>query len=62
MCWRHMANAKTIEFEGIPVSTIKLDEPLLTKQTLREKDLRDRIIIERALEVMRTLRHTTDSG
>jgi len=54
--------AQTITFEGIPVSTINLEGLLLTKQTLREKDVPDRIIIERALEVMRTSRHTTDSG
>ena len=56
-----MANAETIEFEGIPVSTINLEGLLLTKQTLREKDVPDRIIIERALEVMRKSRYTTDS-
>jgi hypothetical protein len=48
-------------FEGIPVSTINLEGLLLTKQTLREKDVPDRIIIERALEVMGASRHTTDS-
>lgn len=53
--------AQTITFEGIPVSTINLEGLLLTKQTLREKDVSDRIIIERALEVMRASRHTTDS-
>ncbi len=61
MRWWHMANAETIEFEGIPVSTINLEGLLLTKQTLREKDVPDRIIIERALEVMRKSRYTTDS-
>ena len=54
--------AQTITFEGIPVSTINLEGLLLTKQTLREKDVPDRIIIERALEVMRTSRKTADSG
>lgn len=53
--------AETIEFEGIPVSTINLEGLLLTKQTLREKDVPDRIVIERALAVMRTSRKTTDS-
>ena len=52
--------AETIEFEGIPVSTINLEGLLLTKQTLREKDVPDRIILERALEVMRASRHPTD--
>ena len=62
MRWWNMANAETIEFEGIPVSTISLEGLLLTKQTLREKDVPDRIIIERALEAMRASRHTSDSG
>lgn len=53
--------AETIAFEGIPVSTINLEGLLLTKQTLREKDLPDRIILERALAVMRTSRHITES-
>ncbi|MDF0668634.1 MAG: hypothetical protein P0119_21500 [Nitrospira sp.] len=53
--------AETIEFEGIPVSTINLEGLLLTKQTLREKDLPDRIVIERALEVMRASRTITES-
>jgi hypothetical protein len=44
------------------VSTINLEGLLLTKQTLREKDVPDRIVIERALEVMRASRKTTDSG
>ncbi len=53
--------AETIEFEGIPVSTINLEGLLLTKQTPREKDVPDRIIIERALAVMRASGHPTDS-
>jgi hypothetical protein len=53
--------AETIELEGIPVSTISLEGLLLTKQTLREKDVPDRIVIERALEVMRASRKPTDS-
>jgi hypothetical protein len=50
--------AETIEFEGIPVRTINLEGLLLTKQTLREKDVPDRIVIERTLEAMRTSRKT----
>ncbi|THJ17473.1 MAG: hypothetical protein CAF42_003650 [Nitrospira sp. CG24B] len=53
--------AQTIAFEGIPVSTVHLEGLLLTKQTLREKDVPDRIIVERALEVMRASRKTTTS-
>jgi len=45
--------AQTIDLDGIPVRTLNLEGLLLTKQTLREKDVTDRIIIERALEVFR---------
>jgi hypothetical protein len=52
---------ETIEVEGIPVRTINLEGLLLTKQTLREKDIPDRIILERALEVLRASRRTSES-
>lgn len=45
---------ETIDFDGIPVRTINLEGLLLTKQTMRDKDVSDRIIIERALEVSRS--------
>jgi len=45
--------AETIDLDGIPVRTINLDGLLLTKQTLREKDIADRIALERALAVLR---------
>jgi predicted nucleotidyltransferase len=50
--------AETIELDGIPVKTISLEGLLLTKKTLRDKDVGDRVIIERALEVFRS--HTND--
>jgi hypothetical protein len=53
--------AEIIEFEDIPVRTINLEGLLLTKQTLREKDVPDRIILERAVEVLRASRRTTES-
>jgi predicted nucleotidyltransferase len=46
--------AATIDLDGIPVRTISLEGLLLTKKTMREKDLADRIIIERALDVVRS--------
>lgn len=46
--------AETIDLDGIPVKTISLEGLLLTKMTLRDKDVADRIIIERALEVFRS--------
>ena len=53
--------AQTIDLDGIAVRTVSLEGLLLTKQTMREKDVADRIIIERALEVFRTQpRHAED--
>ena len=53
--------AQTIDLDGIAVRTVNLEGLLLTKQTMREKDLVDRIIIERALEVFRAQpRHAED--
>lgn len=45
--------AQTVDLDGIPVHTINLEGLLLTKQTMRDKDVADRLIIERALEVLR---------
>jgi predicted nucleotidyltransferase len=45
--------AQTIEIDGIPATTITLEGLLLTKKTMRDKDVSDRIIIERALEVFK---------
>ncbi len=45
--------AETIDLDGVPVRTINLDGLLLTKQTMRDKDLADRIILERAIAVLR---------
>ncbi|MDP9082778.1 MAG: hypothetical protein M3N50_03310 [Pseudomonadota bacterium] len=52
--------AETIELEGIPLKTITLEGLLLTKKTMRDKDVADRIIIERALEVFEL--HARDNG
>ena len=45
-----LRHAQTIDLDGIPVKTVDLKGLLLTKQTMRDKDIADRIIIERALE------------
>lgn len=45
--------AETVDLDGIPVRTINLDGLLRTKQTKREKDISDRLILERAIEVIR---------
>ena len=46
-------HAETIELDGIQIRTVNLEGLLLTKQTLRDKDVPDRLILERALEVSR---------
>jgi hypothetical protein len=48
--------SQTIDLDGVPVKTLSLEGLLLTKQTMREKDVADRIIIERALEVLHARR------
>ena len=45
--------AVTIDFDGVPVQTLSLEGLLKTKQTSREKDRLDRLILERALTASR---------
>lgn len=45
--------AETIDLDGIPIHTVNLEGLLRTKQTLRDKDVADRIVLERALETLR---------
>ncbi len=45
--------AETVELDGIPIRTINLEGLLLTKRTMRDKDISDRIVLERALEILR---------
>jgi hypothetical protein len=47
--------AETIDLDGIPVRTVNLEGLLLTKRTNRDKDAADRIVLEKALEVLRDL-------
>lgn len=54
--------AAMIDLDGIPVKTVNLEGLLLTKQTMRDKDVADRIIIERALEVFRARSRDDDDG
>lgn len=44
--------AETVDLDGIPIRTINLQGLLLTKQTTRDKDVSDRIILERALKTI----------
>ncbi len=45
--------AETIDLDGVPVQTVNLEGLLLTKQTMRDKDVADRAILERAIEMSR---------
>ena len=45
--------AETIDLDGLPIRTVNLEGLLRTKQTMRDKDVADRIILERALETLR---------
>ena len=45
--------AEAIDLDGVPVKTLSLEGLLLTKQTMRDKDVADRIIIEGALAVFK---------
>lgn len=45
--------AEVVDLDGIPVRTINLEGLLLTKRTMRDKDVADRIILERALAALR---------
>ena len=45
--------SKTLNLDGIAVQTVDLEGLLLTKQTMRDKDAADRIVIERALAIFR---------
>jgi len=44
--------AITVDLEGIPVRTVSIEGLLRTKQTVRDKDVSDRQILERALEIL----------
>ena len=46
--------AVTLDFEGVPLRTLNLEGLLRTKQTTREKDRMDRLILERALQQTRS--------
>ena len=45
--------AVTLDFEGVPLRTLNLEGLLRTKQSTREKDRMDRLILERALQQTR---------
>ena len=42
--------AEIVELDGIPVRTLSLEGLLLTKQTVRDKDVMDRMVLQKAIE------------
>ena len=48
--------AQVVDLDGISVRTLSLEGFLRTKQTLREKDVADRIVTERALDAFTSQR------
>ncbi len=42
--------AETIDLDGLPIRTVNLEGLLRTKQAMRDKDVADRIVLERALK------------
>ncbi|MBI4996929.1 MAG: hypothetical protein HZC22_08530 [Rhodocyclales bacterium] len=45
--------AETVDLDGLPIRTVNLEGLLRTKQTMRDKDVADRAVLERALDVLR---------
>lgn len=43
----------SVDLDGVPLRTLDLEGLLKTKQTSRDKDRLDRLVLERALEVLR---------
>jgi predicted nucleotidyltransferase len=51
---------ETVDLDGIPVQTVNLEGLLLTKQTMREKDVSDRLVLEKALAILRGVKDDAD--
>ena len=51
---------EVVDLDGLPIRTINLEGLLLTKQTTRDKDITDRIVLERALLVLQEAAHRTE--
>lgn len=45
--------AETVDLDGIPVRTLSLEGLLRTKQTVRDKDVMDRAVLQRAIDAMK---------
>lgn len=44
--------SETVDLDGLPIRTVNLEGLLRTKQTMRDKDVADRAVLGRALEVL----------
>ncbi len=44
---------EVVDLDGIPVQTLSLDGLIKTKQSMRDKDAMDRIVLERAIAAIR---------
>ena len=49
-----MPFAETVDLDGLEIRTIDIEGLLRTKQTTRDKDVADRIVLERALDALRS--------
>jgi predicted nucleotidyltransferase len=45
--------AETVDLDGVPVRTLSLEGLLRTKQTMRDKDVMDRAVLQRAIDAMK---------
>jgi predicted nucleotidyltransferase len=45
--------AEIVDLDGIPVRTLSLEGLLLTKQSVRDKDVMDRAVLQRAIAAMK---------
>ncbi len=52
-CKSWLPYAVTLDFEGVSIRTLNLEDLLKTKQTSRDKDRLDRLVLERVLEASR---------
>lgn len=54
--------SQTLDLDGVPVRAVNLEGLLLTKQTMRDKDALDRIVIEWALAIFRQQKPEDELG
>ncbi|MES9857867.1 MAG: nucleotidyltransferase [Sedimenticola sp.] len=57
-----LPHMETIDLDGIPVRTLNLEGLLKTKQSNREKDAMDRMVLERVLNALRERSSTRSKG